>query len=639
MKRFYSADVEGDGLLPELTKLWCAGFHEHKDIAGSCERVWSDTDMEAIAEMFADENNVLIMHNGYSYDKRAVEKTLGITVKAEIIDTLFLSWYLYPKRLRHGLGPWGVDLGIAKPDVEDWDDQEIEVYIDRVEEDVKIQAKLWTQMWKHLKLIYGTDEACLRQARHVSFKAQQAALQETSKWKLDVPRCTELGEMFGARIVECKAALEACMPPVPVMALRKPPAEPYKNNGELSVTGQKWQALTAKLGLPFTHKEPVKVQTGTKPPNGGAHGQVKRWLHSIGWVPETYKFNRNKETNEVNMIEQIKVEETGLLCPSIIRLIEKNPAVQYLDDLSIVTHRKTLTDGFLKAVDERGYVEAQVQGFTNTLRFKHRVCLNLPSLRKPYGAEIRGLLKARNAKTELCGADMSSLEDRTKQHYMWPYDPEYVKDMMADDFDPHLDMAVEAKLMSEAEALEYKKFDRDTAKPEQVAQHSETARIRHSGKSCNYAATYGAQGPTVARAAGVPEAMGVKLVDAYWRRNWSVKAIADACVVKQSRDLKWLWNPVAEMWVYLKAEKDRFSTLNQSTATYCFDRWIYYVLQRRRQLTAQFHDEGVWELKVGHREQMEKILRDAVQDVNDELKLNRDLDIGVEFGRNYGEIH
>jgi len=93
------------------------------------------------------------------------------------------------------------------------------------------------------------------------------------------------------------------------------------------------------------------------------------------------------------------------------------------------------------------------------------------------------------------------------------------------------------------------------------------------------------------------------------------------------------------MWFYLKAEKDRFSTLNQSTGAFCFDRWLYHVIERRPQLTAQFHDEGVWELKKGNRDQMESLLKAAIGDVNVELKLNRDLDVDVDFADNYAGVH
>lgn len=49
--------------------------------------------------------------------------------------------------------------------------------------------------------------------------------------------------------------------------------------------------------------------------------------------------------------------------------------------------------------------------------------------------------------------------------------------------------------------------------------------------------------------------------------------------------------------------------------------------------------EVILEIKEGHREEAEKLLRDAIDATNAELKLNRDLDIDVQFGKNYAEIH
>lgn len=163
--------------------------------------------------------------------------------------------------------------------------------------------------------------------------------------------------------------------------------------------------------------------------------------------------------------------------------------------------------------------------------------------------------------------------------------------------------------------------------------------VRHAGKGTNYAATYGARGPTIARSAGVAEEVGEQLFNAYWSRNWALTAIADECIVKNSRGMKWLWNPVAKIWMFLKADKDRFSTLNQSTGTYAFDRWVWHILERRPQITAQFHDEVILELKKGNQEAMTKILKDSVAEVNKELKLSRDLDCDVDFGKDYSEIH
>jgi hypothetical protein len=605
----------------------------------NARRSFTHTKMEDIADMFSDPNNILIMHNGIAYDGPAAAKVLGIKVEAEIIDTLFLSWYLYPKMLRHGLAFWGEELGIKKPDIDDWENLSLAEYVHRCEEDVRIQTALWRQMWKHLLMLYGTAEGAWHAVRHLNFKAKCAALQEKSKWKLNVPAAEKLLVVFENKFSNAKADLEAVMPQVPVMKKKSKPKKPYKASGDLSKIGEAWYDFCVEHKIDFDFDGEISYQSGTKAPNAGSPAQIKDWLFSMGWTPQIFKFDRNKETGDIRQIPQVKNADTGDLCPDIERLIKIQPELQHLAEMSIVKHRMSVVAGFLKHVDEKGYVIAAVQGLTNTLRFKHKVCLNLPSLRKPYGKEIRGLLMARSEKFELCGSDMSSLEDRTKQHYMWEYDPEYVKEMQAPDFDPHLDMCFAANMVTKDDIKFYKEFDKENHTLEEDTRHSSLAVIRHAGKGTNYAATYGAGGATIARSAGVPEHVGDKLFNAYWKRNWSLVSIADACVVKQSRGLKWLWNPVAKLWVWLKAEKDRFSTLNQSTGTYCFDRWVFHILSRRPQLTGQFHDEVILELGVGNREKCTELLKWAVGMVNEELKLNRSLDCDVDFGRDYSEIH
>ncbi len=644
--KLYCTDIEGDNLLRDITKVYC---HSYARLSEKMEVVEQGTctDDAGIVGLFTDPLNILVMHNGIAFDGPAVEKVYGIKVQAEIVDTLFLSWYLYPKMQRHGLGIWGEELGIAKLEIDDWVNLSLEEYVARCETDVRIQVALWQQIWKHLMLLYGNAQGCWHAIRHLNFKAKQAALQEKSKWKLKVEEAEEAVEMFSAKFEEAKAALEVNMPDVPVKQKKARPKKPYLMNGELSTTGIRWKALVEKWvdpeeyyhGDPMDYKGDIEIIKEYKKANAGSPVQVKDWLFYMGWVPESFKYLRNKETNKMRKIPQVKNQDTDLLCDSVISLIKFEPALAYLEDMSIVKHRLGVVKGFLANADEDGFIYAAIQGLTNTLRFRHKICVNIPSIRKPYGGLMRGLLVASDESTELCGSDMSSLEDRTKQHFMWEYDPEYVKEMMSDGFDPHCDMAKAAGLMSDEDVLKYKSFNKDTANEEEHKEHKTLSLYRHGGKSTNYAATYGATGPTIARSAGVDEAVGDLLYNAYWERNWSLTAIADNCKVKNSRGMKWLWNPVASIWMYLKAEKDRFSTLNQSTGTYAFDRWVYYILERREQLTAQFHDEVICEVKKGNREAMTKILKDAVEDVNNELQLNRKLDCDVDFGDSYAEIH
>ena len=658
--RFFSADIEADGLLepftnkkgevvPALTKLHCASIQEFGEDFETVKPIVTLTKMDHIDKLFGDPDITLILHNGMAYDAPAVNRILGTNIKVRVVDTLFLSWYLYPKNRKHGLESWGIDLGIIKPAVTDWADQPLEVYVHRCEEDVKIQTALWQQMWKHLLLLYGDEEGAWRLVDYLMGKARAAAMQEKFKWKVNITAATELYESMDVKWQEARVALEARMPDAKKYRIRERPKKPFKMNGELSKTGLGWEE-TVRNGVPkelqparlVDYIHPIKELHKTEPPNAGSVQQLKDWLFSLGWEPETFKVTRDFDTKTVKSVPQIKIQvgdREGEMCDSIAALLEAEPAIEYLRDMSMIKHRMGVVGGLIRNVDVNNMVIAGIQGLTNTLRFKHRVCVNIPSVRKPYGKEIRSLLIAQGAGTELCGSDCSSLEDRTKQHYMWDYDPDYVREMMGDDFDPHLDMAMAANLISQTDADLYKAFDKAVATAADMVKHDADAKLRHSGKSTNYAATYGAQGPTVAKAAGVSEEIGNKLVEAYWLRNWSLKAIADACEVKTSRGMKWLWNPVANLWYYLKADKDRFSTLNQGTGTYAFDKWVHHILEARPQLTAQFHDEVILEVKVGHRDAVIKLLKDAMALVNAELKLNRDLDCDVDFGISYAEIH
>mgnify|MGYP006405457529 FL=1 len=230
---------------------------------------------------------------------------------------------------------------------------------------------------------------------------------------------------------------------------------------------------------------------------------------------------------------------------------------------------------------------------------------------------------------------MCSLEDRTKQHYIFPYDPEYVKDMIVEGFDPHLDLAVSSKAMNEVESLSYKNKTANKEERERLSL------IRYAYKGGNYGCTYGAYPPRLARELGIPKKLAQNVFDTFWGRNWSIKAIADNTKTKTVQGVMWLYNPVSKLWYYLKTEKDKFSTLNQGTASFLFDMWVKEIRTRQPKikLCGQFHDEVILQVKVGYREQVTALLKDSVASVNNTYKLNRDLDVDVDFSENYAGVH
>lgn len=639
LKRVYCADIETDGF--DATKIWCMSVTELVNNVRT--RIFSVTCYDRMRELLAEEDVTWVIHFGTGFDRPTLEKLLDVKMQGDLIDTLALSWYLEPKRVKHGLESYGEDAGIPKPKVTDWDNLPLEVYIDRCDEDVKIQTYVWLRFLKHLNLLYKDQTQLTDCITYLTAKLELQAIQAKSKWKLDVKSANLLLEDILPKIQEAGIELEKGMPMIQKFKDKVRPKKPFKINGELSSTGLAWKTLVEEEGKDFDFTGIIKVHSSYTPPNHKSHVQVKAWLLALGWKPTTFKYVRDKEDyKKMRKIPQIKNSEGDDLCKSVLKLISKTPALLHLKDLGIYLHRKSIIQGMLNSVDERGFVIASCQGFTNTLRLKHKTLVNIPSGRKKLGLEIRGLLTARNDSFELLGSDMSSLEDRTKQHFMWVHDPEYVKSMQTKGFDPHIDIAVFAGLMSEREGDLFKelkaKYDADKSLKHST-EFERLSLIRYAGKTANYAATYGAGGTTIARAGGLTEEVGEKLHAGYWARNWSLKAIADGCLVKKSRGEKWLWNPVANMWYWLKADKDRFSTLNQGTGAFLFDQWVFEIMKYRPQLNAQFHDEIIIELKKGKREPATKLLKNAIAAVNTKHKLNRDLDVDIDFGRTYADIH
>src|SRR6478609_1295592 len=115
-------DIEGDSLSP--TKIWCLAANTENGVR-------STTSYDKMKQKLL-EADVLIGHNITRFDIPVLERILEITIKAKIVDTLALSWYLYPQRILHGLEAWGEDLGVKKPPIIVWDDPELlDEYIHR----------------------------------------------------------------------------------------------------------------------------------------------------------------------------------------------------------------------------------------------------------------------------------------------------------------------------------------------------------------------------------------------------------------------------------------------------------------------------------------------------------------------------
>lgn len=440
-------DCEANGLTPD--KFYCLSFKTSWGEKGTL------TDYEDIRKFFTKYPEVYYCgHNIRRWDLPSLNRVVGVTNPDLVVDTLFLSFYVNDLRRRHGLEDYGVEFGVPKPKIIDWEKQTLSEYIHRCEQDVEINYRLFEQQLTKLKKIYGSEEEILSFLGYLDFKARCAKLAEESGWKLDQKRCHEGIERLERIRQEKIDELKKALPPVPVKKERTKPRVLRKADGELSVAGQRWEELTLRAGVDLEFDGVIEEIVGYDEPNPNSTDQIKDWLFSLGWKPQTFKEVRNAE-GEVREIPQINLERGEGVCPSVLALADRSPAIGALEGIGVLGHRIGILKGFLRDIDQSGYLHARVAGLTNTLRFKHAEIVNLPKPDKAYSEDIRSALICEDDEV-LCGSDCSSLEDRIKQHYIYPLDPDFVNEMNQEGFDPHLAIAIEGGMVTEAEVEFYK---------------------------------------------------------------------------------------------------------------------------------------------------------------------------------------
>lgn len=626
--RWYVADLEANGLLKkegdkeEATRIWCLSFCDVKDGI-----VKSIPTYNTIRKFFEQENAVVIMHNGVGYDIKLIEKLLNFKVKIQVIDTLALSWTLFPERNLHGLESWGDTLGIKKPPIINWNDEKLlPEYINRCQEDVKINLALWERIEWVCNNLYDSVEDKYRYYEYLTFKMQCVAKQQDIGVKLNIPLIKEeLINLEDLRVQKIEI-LTKTMPKAPIKAKKEMPKVLRKADGSLSANGQKWFEFLKENGLPETHTETVEYVKNYTEGNPKSPVQIKNWLFDLGWSPGWFKYVKEEGSREMRKIPQIaSKDEPGEVCESVKKLIEKEPNIEELSGLGIISHRIGILKGFLRDQKE-GRLYQGTSNLTNTLRLCHTKICNLPSTDKPYSKNIRASLIPDNEMI-MCGTDLKNVEDNTKRHFIFPFDPEYVKSQMTEGFDAHLDIARIAGMLSEEQVENHKKG---------IENHK---LIRAKAKQINFSAIYGVGSATLSRNMGISKKEAQTFIDAYWSRNWAVKEVAESLKIKQIGTQMWLLNPVSKFWYSLRAEKDKFSTLNQGTAVYVFDKYVENAIKLGIIPIKQIHDEFSTNIYAKNKEKNTELLKLAIQKVNEELKLNVKIEASIDYGDNYADCH
>lgn len=669
LEKVYVADIETKGLIKDIHSfddfhILGVGFK-----TGGKWGVKTTTSKEDVQKFFGNKDNVIIMHYGLLYDKPVLEK-MGIEVNATIVDSLALSWNLFPTRNSFGLEAFGEEYKIPKPAISDWENLTLEDYKHRVEEDVKINILLWEEILKKGRQLYDSNlDDFIRLIHMLNFIMTCAHKQEVQGLHVDIPK-TESNLAYFEKLKEEKVeALKNAMPKKEETRMASRPAKPYKKDGTLSVTGKKWFDMLDKMGLERSYKGEVEVLIKLSEPNPNSTKQKKDWLYSLGWVPETYSYIRDKTTNDTRKVEQILTPDKSI-CPSVLKLAKEEPAILEFEDLSIISHRIGILKGFLTNCDENGMICQRLRRLAVTLRWQHSIIVNLPKVTGK--GDLRDGTWVRDCLIPPPGyrivqSDLSGIESRTSDHYTFHINPERIKKTKLPFFDPHTEVAVVSGLMTKAEETYFvykrnvKDFpDLDVHNFSELYPYSDTVEkmlslseeeqsklifklsaLRHSGKTTNYSSLYLVGATTLGRTLDISKGEAQKLIDSYWNIHFAVKDFTETLQVKVVDGEEWMFNPMSKFFYHLRNTKDKFSVCNQGSAVYCFNMWIYFVSKRGHFPVIQNHDDLAL-ISPDNEEDINRhiqVLNDAMEDLNNYLKLNVRIDHDPQSGKNLSETH
>jgi len=383
-------DVEANGL-HDATTVWCIVI---KDLDTGEVHEYRQNDIEAGLQHLYGFSRI-VGHNILDYDLPLLARLYSFS-HGSCWDTLVASRLLYPDRPGgHSLASWGERLGRGKPGHEDWT-QYSEEMLHRCVEDVEINHLLYDELHREME---GHD---WEQALELEFNVQRIISEQTRTGVLFDKNLAEssIQELTGW-IEEIDSELEI-ITPAKAKSYGVSIQEPFKKDGTLRKSVTDWfDDLHPPVYGPFTrmYLEPINLSSDV---------QLKALLHSLGWKPTVY--NYNKETGE-RTSAKLEFHEGDGLDSGIGKLIK---------DRKLWSHRRSQIQGWLDKVRDDGRLPAGANTVgTPTRRFRHNTVVNVPKAADyvPYGKIMRSMFTVPEG-YRLVGYDAEQLELRMLAHYM-----------------------------------------------------------------------------------------------------------------------------------------------------------------------------------------------------------------------------
>lgn len=390
-------DIEADGLLDELTQIWCAVVIDEQGV----EKQFTPETIDQLPA-YLEQYEELLGHNCIGYDFPALRKVFNWEYTGIKTDTLLRSRMQRPNRpapknMRGTAGPhsveaWGYRIGVPKVANEDWS-QFTPNMLERCLQDTRALWKIYHALEEE-----GKDEGWEKAHKLTAKLHHYLQKQEEYGWYVDKDHLIKSIDYLDRAMARITRVIEPKLPLILEINETKKEGDysylkkPFKKDGSPSEAALKTNI--DNIGGPFSRISWRKV-------NIDSTIEIKRFLLEQGWEPLEWNTNN---VGEITSPKLSKDDKFDGIQGSLGRLVAKRV---------IIKQRKSILEGWLESIRPDGRISAGVAGMASTGRLRHRGIVNVPSpeTKSYFAKQMRAVFSTRPGWV-LVGTDSKSNQMR-----------------------------------------------------------------------------------------------------------------------------------------------------------------------------------------------------------------------------------
>ena len=421
-------DAESDGLLDTATVMWIITL-DNLTLNTKKSYLSGDLSWQKEFELATE----VIGHNIIDFDLMLFKKLFNYELPkhVKIVDTLVLSRVLNYKRFSndgHSLEQWGTFLNHPKPQHEDWSQYSEEMRIRNVE-DVSLNKKVYYYLLQELKDLAAKEpkiKPYLKAEHAVSLWCSRA---EFEGWPFKIEEAKALYKTLENEMSRAYNALSQrlgmkCVAVDKKKGIVETKFPKWTQKGCYDVHTANWFKIDPWSGYEGEERlvagEYCRVEFENLSLDSVA--DVKMFLYRNNWQPTEWNYKLNEATGK-------KEKTSPKITEDSLEFLGGDGKL-YTEFLSAKS-RHSILKTWLENVDSNGNLHGKcITIGTPSMRARHNIIVNVPSVDKPWGKEMRSLFTCKPG-WKLIGCDSSGNQARGLAHYLG--DPVYIETLLTGD--------------------------------------------------------------------------------------------------------------------------------------------------------------------------------------------------------------